>query len=305
MLTAGFVGCDNLYDRYICHWLAERTDLRLIVWTDELRWSAPSRRWKNIATRYCARERRFGRVRVLDEIAYYLLYAFSRHRDSRRIGAMLRALEPRTEDEVWLAGIRQLRAGQIGWSAVLEAVKEEQIGVLFATCIDVLLPEEIISTPTWGSYLWHEGITPEYRGVYPAFWALANRDYDRLGYTLLRMNMRLDSGNAFVQGNVRDVDPRRDSHVYIGHKAVLDSLPETERFLQRLEQGEAAPLKRGPRVDCIYSYPTASALARILWYRWHLRRAGSCGLAGRESAGTGGGGQGSCQPHSGQLPRGS
>jgi methionyl-tRNA formyltransferase len=134
-------------------------------------------------------------------------------------------------------------------------------------CIDVLLPGSLISTPRLGSYLWHKGITPEYRGVHSPFWALVNRDYGKLGYTLLRMNMKFDAGDAFVQGTVSEVDPLVHSPSYIGHKAVLDSLHEAERFLKALERGEHVPLERVASEDRLYSYPTASALAKIIWQR--------------------------------------
>ncbi len=65
---------------------------------------------------------------------------------------------------------------------------------MFAMCIDVYLPKALINAPRHGSFLWHEGFTPEYRGVYPAFWGLVNEDYDCLVYTLLCTNSKLDAG---------------------------------------------------------------------------------------------------------------
>lgn len=163
--------------------------------------------------------------------------------------------------------VRQIRTSDIQASELVEAIRAEQVDALFSMCMDVLLPESLINAPRLGSFLWHEGITPEYRGVYSPFWALANRDYGRLGYTLLKMNMKLDAGDVFLQGTVRDVDPLSDSPAYIGHKAILDSLNESERFLNELEQGEPAPVERVAPEDRLYSYPTASALAKISWDR--------------------------------------
>src|SRR5439155_17864163 len=98
-----------------------------------------------------------------------------------------------------------------------------------------------------------------------------------LGYTLLKMNMEFDAGDAYVQGTVRDVDPHLDPPSYIGHKAIVDSLDETARFLGDLERGEATTLERSVCEDRLYSYPTASALAKIIWRR---RRARSRRLGG-------------------------
>jgi methionyl-tRNA formyltransferase len=225
--------------------------------------------------RYRRRARRYGWARVIDEVLYYAVYhTFMRHRDARRIRLLI---EEMAADAQGVGGIediqqirpdtRQLRPAEIQAPAVLEAVKGEQLDALFSMCIDVLLPESLINAPRLGSYLWHEGVVPEYRGVYSPFWALVNRDYEKLGYTLLRMNMKLDAGDVFVQGTVRNVDPLVDSPSYIGHKAILDSLHETERFLEELERGEHAPLERVASEDRLYSYPTASALAKIIWQR--------------------------------------
>jgi hypothetical protein len=266
VLRTGFIGSDNLFDKYMCRWLREHSDLRLIIWTDRLRWAAPPGRWAKVVRRYRRRAKHLGWPRVIDEIAFYAVYhTFLRRRDARGVASLLGG-----EDGLGVEDIRQLRPSDIAFPDVVEAVTGDHLDVLFAMCVDVLLPEELINAPRLGAYLWHEGITPEYRGRYPAFWALANRDYDKLGYTLLRMNMKFDAGEVFVQGTVSDVDPLSDSHVYIGHKAVLDSLPATARFLEALERGDCAPLERAAARDRAYSYPTASAFARIAWDR--LRR---------------------------------
>jgi methionyl-tRNA formyltransferase len=68
---------------------------------------------------------------------------------------------------------------------VLQALQREQVDALFAVCIDILIPERLTVEPRLGSYLWHEGITPEYRGRHPVFRSLVNEDLDKLGYTLL------------------------------------------------------------------------------------------------------------------------
>jgi len=277
MLRTGFIGSDNLFDKYICGWLRQHSDLRVIIWIDELRWAVGPGRWRKIAVRYRERATRYGWPRAIDEALYYALYhPFLRGRDSRKLRSTIEAMA--ADADTVVDEIRQIRTSDIQSPEVLEAIKGERLDALFAMCVDVLLPESLISAPRLGAYLWHEGITPEYRGVHPAFWALANRDYGRLGYTLLRMNMKLDAGDVFVQGRVRDVDPLADSPFYIAHKAILDSLPETERFLNEAERGEHVRLERVAHQDRLYSYPTASALAKIIWHRRRRKLSGLFGL---------------------------
>lgn len=267
MLRTGFIGSDNLFDKYICGWLRKQSDLRLIVWIDSLRWAAKPGRPGRIAGRYRQRAKRYGWLRAVDEIAYYGLYRTVLLRpDERKLRSLLEETWAKSPvpavDDVW-----QLRPGDIQAPEILEAIEEERLDAVFSVCVDVVFPDSLISAPRLGSYLWHEGITPEYRGVYSPFWALVNREYDMLGYTLLQMTMQLDAGAVFVQGRAKEIDPLSDWHNYIGHKAILDSLPETERFLKELEQGEHRPLERDGAKDALYSYPTASAFAKIVWQR--------------------------------------
>ncbi|MGZ4275054.1 MAG: formyltransferase family protein [Solirubrobacteraceae bacterium] len=265
MLRTAFLGSDNLFDKYMCHWLRERSDLRLIIWVDELRWAAPPYRARKLLQHYRLRAQRFGRRRVADEIIYYIIYhAFLRERDADKLRSVIEHVAPEAEESWRIAEVPQIRPTSLNDPEVLQALQKEQVDALFAVCIDALVPEAVISEPRLGSYLWHEGITPEYRGRYPSFWALANDDLDRLGYTLLRMNMELDAGDVFVQGKLTHVDPARESHVVIAHKAILASLPECDPFLKELEQGTAVPLKPGTREGRAYTYPTASVFIKLL-----------------------------------------
>ena len=127
---------------------------------------------------------------------------------------------------------------------VLDFLSAHRPDVIFSMCTLNYFRSAIRSIPRLGIFLWHEGITPQYKGTYPAFWAIHNRDFDKLGYTLLKMNHVIDGGDVFVQGPARDVDYQRHGHNYIGHKAVFDSLPDVGQFLLSLEDGTAAPLDR-------------------------------------------------------------
>lgn len=286
-LRTGFIGSDNLFDKYICKWLATHSDLRLIIWTDQLRWAEGPGRWRKIVARYRGRAKRYGWARAVDEVLYYALYTtvWRRH-DARELRSLIEATAAdagwRMEEvEEIPPDIHQILPSDLKDPAVHEAMRTERLDALFSVCIDVLLPERLISMPRLGTYLWHEGITPEYRGVHSPFWTLLNSDYEKLGCTLLKMNMKLDAGEVFVQGPVTNVDPLVHSPSYIGHKAILDSLPESQRFLRELERGEHVPVERVASQDGFYSYPTASALARLIWQRRREK-------ASRETAGAAG-----------------
>lgn len=263
MLKTAFIGNENDFDLKVCEFLSEHTDLSLIIWTDKLTWAndGPGRK-QRVMRRFLKRSRKHGRIQALNEIAYYALYRqFLSHSESRKIREALRSVVTRPQKPI--SAIPQLRPDSIDSEDLLREVAGMGLDALFAMCIDVYLPKSIYEAPRLGTFLWHEGITPNYRGVYSPFWALLNEDYENLGYTLLRMNSKLDAGEVFVQGNAAGIDTLRDWHSYIGHKAVLDSFPAVAEFLQELGTERYSPIDRSDQPDGYYSYPTATALMRI------------------------------------------
>jgi hypothetical protein len=269
VLRAAFIGSWNRVDEILVHWLSARTELVGVVWTDATAW-----RHTHAGRLAFARERvrRHGLLKALDELGFYLYY----HR--RLAAADFESLEqavvaPYVErhGRVRWSG-DALHADDVNGEDVCEFLERRRPDVVFAMCINVRFSERLRAIPRHGVFLWHEGITPEYKGLYSPFWAVHELDFDRIGYTLLRMNDRLDAGEVFVQGRARDVDPRRHHHVMLGHKAIWDSLPEVETFLRELEAGTARPIDRTGARSASYTYPGLSDLVR---QRRRLRRAAS------------------------------
>jgi Formyl transferase len=272
MLKTAFIGNRNAFDIMMCEWLAEHTDLSLIVWSNNLSWSqsGPGRRDRVLA-RFKKRAKRYGLGRAVNEAAYYALYRrFIARWDNADIAAAVQSVERRPRKP--LSEIQQLMPSDIKDESIRQALSVYEVDALFAMCIDVFLPDDLITTPRLGSYLWHEGITPEYRGVYSPFWTVVNGDADNLGYTLLKMNSKLDAGAIYVQGRAQDIDFERHWHSYMGHKSIIDSLPASRTFLQELEAGTAEPIERVDARDAYYSYPTATALLRFVRQRSKLAR---------------------------------
>jgi hypothetical protein len=75
-------------------------------------------------------------------------------------------------------------------------IKKVNPDLVLARC-KVLLKENIFSIPAKGTFVMHPGICPEYRNAHGCFWALANRDLNKVGMTLLRIDTGVDTGPAF------------------------------------------------------------------------------------------------------------
>lgn len=286
MLKTAFIGNENFFDHMICEWLSEHTDLSLIIWTNELSWAHGTgiERKKKVLRRFINRAQRKGSLRTLNEALYYVIYR--RFLQPKEISQVLDAVNStERHPQKPLAEIKQVRPKDIKSSELQHLIESSELDAIFSVCIDVYLPEKMINAPKHGSFLWHEGITPEYRGVYSPFWALLKKDYDNLGYTLLRMNTKLDAGEVFVQGKAENVDLKKDWHSYIGHKAIIDSLPKVKQFIGQLERNQHRPIDRENAVDGYYSYPTASALLKIVLDRWLGNRMNPAPNRGSERSG--------------------
>lgn len=243
----------------LVHWLSRRTEVVGVVWIKATAWQQS---WKGRLEFTRKRFKRYGLSKTIDEILYFLYYhTFLGKNDVSELYDQVIAPYQRKHGSPSWAG-DEITAGNVNDADVLNFLRERGPDVAFAMCINNFFGKKLRSIPRRGVLLWHEGITPEYRGLYSPFWAVHNLDFDRIGYTLLLMNERLDGGDIYVQGQVKEIDPYRQRHGYIGHKAIVDSLPDVARFIERFEKGEAEPIQRADAEDGYYTYPGMSDYLR-------------------------------------------
>ena len=166
MLKTGFIGQRNVFDILICDWLAEHTDLGLIIWTDGLSWCRGEgwERTRNVLSRFARRLRKKGVLRTSNEFVYYLFYRqLLLAQEERNVNQALASLS--VHPRIPLDQVHQIHPDDIGSTALQDQIRHASLDALFAMCIDVYIPPTVLSIPRYGIFLWHEGITPEYRGV--------------------------------------------------------------------------------------------------------------------------------------------
>ena len=96
--------------------------------------------------------------------------------------------------------------------------------LIIARCKFILKPE-VFELARQGAYALHPGICPEYRNAHGCFWALAQRDLDRVGMTLLRIDRGIDTGPVLLQATV-PFDEVRESHHVIQGRVVFENLDQ-------------------------------------------------------------------------------
>jgi folate-dependent phosphoribosylglycinamide formyltransferase PurN len=139
-----------------------------------------------------------------------------------------------------------------------------QPDLMVARCKFILTPE-IFTLARAGTFALHPGICPEYRNAHGCFWALANRDLDRVGMTLLKIDRGVDTGPALLQATCR-FDEVGESHYVIQQRVVFDNLERIWHSLMAAARGEAAaPIDTTGRASAVWGQPRLSRYLR--WKR--------------------------------------
>jgi hypothetical protein len=266
MLRTVFIGSYWEFTEVLVHWLGRHSVLAGVVWTDATAWQKSWRGRLSFARRRLARR---GLLRTVDEALMFAYYhSVLRKGDDADLKRCV--IDPYWREygrEPWSGD--SILVDDVNSPESLSFLRRCQPDMGLTMCISSYFTRELRSIPRQGLFLWHEGITPEYRGLYSPFWAVHELDFDRLGYTLLRTDDGYDTGEVFAQGRVQGVDPFRHSHGYIGHKAIFDSLPAIGRLFEEIESGTAVPIRRDGARRAYYTYPGISDLIR---QRLRLRR---------------------------------
>jgi methionyl-tRNA formyltransferase len=211
--------------------------------------------------------RRVGWLRFLDVIAYRV---FARLRLARRDQewkaseiARLRRRYPAD-----LAAVPRLVVTSPNSNEAREFLERLRPDLAIARC-KIILKQAIFGVPRVGTFVLHPGICPEYRNAHGCFWALARRDFDRVGMTLLRVDPGIDTGPIFFHGTC-DFDEVGESHSVIQYRTVTENLDTIAHILAALCRGdEVRPVSVEGRPSAVWGQPHLTAYLR---WKWDARR---------------------------------
>lgn len=212
----------------LARWLAATTKLVGVVVLDE-----PSKRMRRRIQREI---QRVGLLRFADVLAFRFYYKlFLAGRDRRWEEGTLADLRDRFPPLT--ADTRIIEAGSPNSPQVELFLREVAPDIVIARCKS-LLKESVFSIPTRGTFVMHPGICPQYRNAHGCFWALASRDRENVGMTLLKIDKGIDTGPVY--GYYRcEFDETQQSHNVIQHKVVFDNLDALRAKLTEIYRGEA------------------------------------------------------------------
>lgn len=137
-----------------------------------------------------------------------------------------------------------------------------------------LIKESVFSIPPLGTYVMHPGICPEYRNSHGCFWALANRDIQNAGLTLIKIDKGVDTGPVYGYYTY-DFDEVSESHIEIQEKMILRNLESLKDKLLEIEKGCAEIISTKGRKSMSWGQPWLSKY--LFWkFQARLKRKNSC-----------------------------
>ena len=218
---------DRLDTEGLASWLAGTMNLAgLIVISDNGRrlWTAARREL-----------RRVGLFGFLDVAAYRLFARLRlRAREDAWKAEQVEALKAQYPAD--LDGVPRLVVANPNSDASREFLNSVKPDIVIARCKFILKPE-IFSLARVGAFALHPGICPEYRNAHGCFWALVNRDLDRVGMTLLKIDKGVDTGPVYLQAGCR-IDELAESHIVIQYRVVTENLDRIAATLIDLFNGK-------------------------------------------------------------------
>lgn len=243
---------DTIDLRGLTFWLATSMNLVGMILVKE----DSSRRSRVLRNEY----KRSGVLGLLDALAFRAYYPFSlAKKDADWINeeaARLKERYPGRHD-----GVPQIVVTNPNSDEARRFLMDLKPDVMVARCKFILKPA-IYDVPKHGTFVLHPGICPEYRNSHGCFWAMAERDLERVGMTLLKVDRGVDTGPVYLQAGC-EFDEVRESHVIIQYRVITENLDRIADTLKRVCAGQIAPIPTAGRKAGVWGQPRFTA-----YWRW-------------------------------------
>jgi methionyl-tRNA formyltransferase len=238
----------------------------LIVISDER-----SRRWAASKREI----RRVGWIGFLDVLAYRM-FARLRLRSRENAWKAQQLSELRSKYRADLENVPRVDVTNPNTNDVQAFLNGVRPDIIIARCKFILKPE-IFNLARVGAFAFHPGICPEYRNAHGCFWALANRDLDRVGMTLLKIDKGIDTGPVYMQARCA-IDEVAESHTIIQYRVVFENLDRIGQTLIDLSSGVAVePIPTSGRKSAVWGQPRLTTYLK--WKRAaHLAKSNANGI---------------------------
>ena len=139
-----------------------------------------------------------------------------------------------------------------------EYLNELGVTLIISVACPQILKKAILNLPADGCINVHYGLLPDYRGMYPSFWVLANGERET-GVTIHYMAEKIDAGAILVQRR-ENILPR-DSFSSLVKRLKTTIGPEALlQAIDKIRAGEKEEIENRYKEGSYYSFPTKEAM---------------------------------------------
>ena len=255
-----FVGRRTGFNNGLAHWLDKHYSLQGAFYIEE-GWNRRRERFRAV----WKRAKRVGPLRIADELLFYGYYLRRYGRGDERLWeaelpAQFRNPPPLDAPTYSCEDIHEPR-----W---LDAIAALEPDIILSVCAKTIFRPSLFELPKMGMFILHEGVTPEYRGLHTAGWALLRGEPEYVGFSLLKADRSIDGGPILCQGAYPDALRWGFHWRFMGHRALLHGLPEMKAALDGLyaRGGYFEPVSQSGRASHNYSWIRFSD-----YLRWRRR----------------------------------
>lgn len=223
-----FAGRDNPFNRRLIQEFSIHHEVLCCLFLEPERVSWEGK-WKMIRRRI----KRQGITKTADQLAFHLFdRLFLRKNESLFWKQRAEYCDTSIQLNCPVHQVHNIHAKQ--W---IELCKQLKPDVILATCSQVIFKPELYTIPSMGTYIIHEGLTPEYKGLHTSLWALMKKEFEYIGYTILKANDKIDGGEILMQTTYTP-GPAEDyrSWSWIGHHAIISGVDDILFCFNELER---------------------------------------------------------------------
>jgi len=176
-------------------------------------------------------------------------FAWQKVRRSRSVPAIARS-----------HGIPVLSADDVNERGFLDRLRAIEPDLVISVSCPQIFGTSLLGLPTLGCINVHSALLPQYRGMLPTFWVLAEGE-ERTGVTVHYMTPGIDGGESLAQEEVPIAGHETLRSLMRKCKTVAAGLVlETVR---RFEDGPVSTLPNPPGEGAYFSFPTREDVARF------------------------------------------
>jgi len=202
------------------------------------------------ASSWVSQARRFiGSFGVRDFLAEALSFGYHKARRGRSVKGIARS-----------HGLPLLTPEDVNGPDFIGQLREIDPDLVISVSCPQIFGKELLGLPRLGCVNVHSALLPDYRGMLPSFWVLAQGE-ERTGVTVHYMNPGIDGGEIIAQTTVPIA--REDSLRSLMRKCKSVAAGLVLETVDRFRDGEVRTLPNPAGEGSYFSFPTREDVARF------------------------------------------